>query len=96
MVAIRLRQLYGENVYFYQKGVEVDFYVIDIQLAIQVSYSLLDPDTYKREINGLIKMAAHIEVNEMMIITKDEEKIIAIDGYNIQVIPIWKWLLPGR
>ncbi|NLU40481.1 MAG: ATP-binding protein [Bacteroidales bacterium] len=96
LVAIRLRQLYGENVYFYQKGVEVDFYVIDIQLAIQVSYSLLDPDTYKREMNGLIKMAAHIEVNEMMIITKDEEKIIAIDGYSIQVIPIWKWLLPGR
>ncbi len=96
LVAIRLRQLYGENVYFYQRGVEVDFYVIDIQLAIQVSYSLLDPETYKREMNGLIKMAAHIEVNEMMIITKDEEKIIAIDGYSIQVIPIWKWLLPGR
>lgn len=96
LVAIRLRQLYGENVYFYQRGVEVDFYVIDIQLAIQVSYSLLDPETYKREMNGLIKMAAHIEVNEMMIITKDEEKIIAIDGYSIQVISIWKWLLPGR
>lgn len=96
MAAIRLRQLYGENVYFYQRGVEVDFYIIDIQLVIQVSYSLLDTETYKREMNGLIKIAAHIEVNEMMIITKDEEKIIAIDGYSIQVIPIWKWLLPGR
>lgn len=93
LVAIRLRQLYDENVYFYQRGVEVDFYVMDIQLAVQVSYSLSDPETRKREVNALLKMAGHIEVRDMMIITKDEEEIITIDKYSIKVVPIWKWLM---
>ena len=93
LVAIRLQQLYGENVYFYHRGVEVDFYVLDIQLAIQVSYSILDPETRKREITALFKMAAHIEVKDMIIITKDEEEIITSEQGNIRVIPVWKWLL---
>ena len=93
LVAIRLQQLYGENVYFYHRGVEVDFYVLDIQLAVQVSYSILDPETRKREITALFKMAAHIEVKDMIIITKDEEEIITSEQGNIRVIPVWKWLL---
>jgi len=28
-----------------------------------------------------------------MIITKDEEGTISENGINIEVIPIWKWLL---
>lgn len=93
LVAIRLRQLYGENVYFYQQVAEVDFYVLDNQLAVQVSYSLSDPDTRKREVNGLLKMATHIQVREMMIITKDEEEVISSDRGNIRVMPVWKWLM---
>jgi len=93
LAAIRLRQLYGENVYFYHQGVEVDFYVLDIQLAVQVSYSLLDPETRKREVNALLKMAAHIEVKDMMIITKDEVEMITTERGSIRVVPVWKWLI---
>ena len=96
LVAIRLRQLYGEDLYFYQRGVEVDFYVMDIQLAVQVSYSLSDPETRSREVNALLKMAEQIEVKSMMIITKDEEETVESDGYSIQVVPAWKWLLSGQ
>lgn len=96
LVAIRLRQLYGEDLYFYQRGVEVDFYVMDIQLAVQVSYSLSDPETRSREVNALLKMAEQIEVKSMMIITKDEEETVESDGYSIQVVPAWKWLLSGH
>lgn len=28
-----------------------------------------------------------------MIITRDSEKILEIDGKTIEVIPVWKWLL---
>jgi len=93
LVAIRLQQLYGENIYYYHRGVEVDFYVLDIQLAVQVCYSLTDFETRKREVNALLKMAGHIEVKKMIIITKDEEEIINEDGHIIQVIPAWKWLI---
>ena len=32
-------------------------------------------------------------MRKMMIITKDEEKEISMDGITIEVIPVWKWLL---
>lgn len=92
-VAIRLRQLYGEHVYFYHNGVEVDFYIPETQSAIQVSFGLADIETRQREANAIIKMAKQLDVKQMMIITKDEEDVIETDGYSIQVIPVWKWLI---
>jgi hypothetical protein len=91
-VAIQLRRLYGDSVYFYHNGIEVDFYIPEIQLAVQVCYSLLDPETRKREINALVKMSKRIDVKKWNIITKDEEETISDQGIIIEVIPAWKWL----
>ena len=91
-VAIQLRRLYGDDVYFYHHGIEVDFYIPEIQLAVQVCYSLFDPETRKREINALIKMSKRIDVKKWIIITKDEEETISEQGIIIEVIPAWKWL----
>ncbi len=49
IVAISLRKQYEDNVFFYNKNIEVDFVVPDDGLAIQVAYSLADPTTEKRE-----------------------------------------------
>lgn len=92
-VAIRLRQLYGEKVYFYNQGIEVDFVVYDEGVAIQVSYSLQDSDTEKREVDALVKLNKALPMQKMIIITKDEEKEIVKSGITIQVIPVWKWLI---
>lgn len=92
-VALELMRLYGSDVYFYHNGVEVDFYVLEKQLAIQVSYSIKNIGTHKREINALLKMAKHIDVSDMIILTKDEEDIIEEESYRIKVIPVWKWLV---
>lgn len=35
-VAIQLRRLYGDDIYYYQHGIEVDFYIPEEQLAVQV------------------------------------------------------------
>ena len=94
-VAIKLRQLYGDQVYFYHDDVEVDFYLTESQSAIQVSYSLADIETRQREVTALIKMARKIDVRQMMIITKDEEDVVEAEGFTIQVLPVWKWLLTG-
>jgi len=91
-VAIQLRRLYGDDVYFYHSGIEVDFYVFEEQLAIQVCFSLHDTETRDREVNALIRMAGKIDVKRMIIITKDEEDIILAQGKSIEVIPVWKWL----
>lgn len=91
-VAIQLRRLYGDDVYFYHHGIEVDFYVPEVQLAVQVCYSLQDIETRKREINALLKMSKQIEVKRWIVITKDDEDIISEQGINIEVIPSWRWL----
>jgi len=94
LVAIQLRRLYGEEVYFYHSGVEVDFYVPEIQLAVQACYNLNDIETTrKREVNALLQLAERLKVKKMLIITKDEENIISEKGVEIEVIPAWKWLL---
>lgn len=92
-VAIRLRQLYGDQVYFYHKGIEVDFVVFDEGLAFQVSYTLSDPETEKREVDALLKLNKALPMRKLLIITKDEEREIIKNGIRIEVIPVWKWLL---
>ena len=93
LVAIQLRRLYGNELYFYNSGVEVDFYIPEMQLAVQACYNLNDVETYDREVNALLQLAKRMEVKKMLIISKDEENIISENGMEIEVIPIWKWLL---
>lgn len=66
-VGIRLRQLYGDQVYFYHKGIEVDFVVFDERLAFQVSYSLADPETEKREMDALLKLNKVLPMRKLLI-----------------------------
>lgn len=93
LVAITLRKKYEDELYFYHQNIEVDFYIPAEKLAVQVSYSLKEETTRKREITALLKMAAVMEVEKLLIITNDEEEVITENGKEINVIPIWKWLL---
>jgi Predicted ATPase (AAA+ superfamily) len=93
IVAITLRRQYGEDCYFFNTPkAEVDFYIPDESVAIQVSYSILDFDTRKREVAGLMAIAEFLSVKTLIIVTKDEEQIIEENGRRIEVIPLWKWL----
>lgn len=96
LVAVNLMRKYGRNdaVYFYNKGIEVDFYIPEIATAIQVSYSLENSDgTFDREVNALLKISKVLECDKLLIITRDEECALDIEGKSIEVIPVWKWLL---
>lgn len=92
--AIHLYKQYGNDLYFYKHNVEVDFYIPDMETAIQVSYSVSDNQTLEREINALLKLDSAFRLRTMLIITRDEEKSIPLkNGKVIHVVPIWKWLL---
>ena len=94
MVAIQLRKKYKKQVYFYNQNVEIDFYIPEEALGIQVSYSLHDPETEKREINAFLKISGLLNLDRIIIITKDEKRSIPIaENKSIEVIPIWEWLL---
>ncbi len=79
--------------FFYNKGIEVDFYVPDDGLAVQVSYSIDNPVTLEREVRAMRKLAEAFPVRKAVIVTLDEERIVAEEGLQIEVWPIWKWLL---
>lgn len=96
MVAINLLRKYGRNdaVYFYNKSIEVDFYIPDDYTAIQVCYNLDNYDgTFDREIKALLKITEVLECRKLLIITRDTERMIVMNGKTIEVIPVWKWLL---
>ena len=92
-VGIRLRQRYGDEIYYFQGNTEVDFFLPEQQQAIQVCYSLSDVETRKREINALMNISKRLEIKKYTIITKDEEDNFSEGAIEINVIPIWKWLL---
>ena len=98
MVALSLFRMYGhdednERVFFYNVNIEVDFYVPEDELAIQVSYSIADPETEKREKEPLEKLPNVHPCRRRIIITYDEEGTLNDKHGIIEVIPCWKWLL---
>ena len=93
LVAVTLKKRYGDGLYFYHRNIEVDFYLDEAHKAIQVSYSLKDPETRKREVNALLKLAENVAVDDLCIITRDEEEMIVEGEKTIRVVPVWRWLL---
>ena len=99
LVALQLFRIYGhdqdnERVYFYNSNVEVDFYVPEDKLAIQVSYSISgDIDTREREVGALQKLPKVLPCKRRIILTYDEQQIIEDEYGKIEVIPCWKWIL---
>lgn len=88
----RLRKLFGSNIFYLRNGYEVDFYVPG-EALIQVAYSLDELSTRKREMIALIKASAVYPVKNLMIITFETEENIVENDREIQVMPVWKWLL---
>ena len=88
-----------DQIFYYQGKGECDFVVqrgIDIVQLIQVTWSMADEETRKREIRGLLEAAQATGCKNLLIVTyDDEEEIATADGGIISVVPAWKWLL-GR
>lgn len=95
LVAVELIRRYGfENVYFFEKNIEVDFYVPSENLAIQVSMQVLeDVDTLERETKAFVKLNQFIPDTKCLLVTNSEETKLNCDGIKIDVVPAWKWLL---
>lgn len=95
LVAIYLIQnCEKESIYFFNNNsFEIDFYIPEKNLAIQVCYSLNSEETKIREIKALIEFSKYRNCNKLFIITLDEEAEIEKDNKIIKIIPMWKVLL---
>lgn len=99
VVALTLFRKYGydtanERVFFYNNRVEVDFYVPEDGLAIQVSYSITkSSDTFEREVNALKKLPNVLSCKRRLILTNEESGLIEDEFGSIEIMPVWKWIL---
>ncbi|MGM9859488.1 MAG: ATP-binding protein, partial [Muribaculaceae bacterium] len=85
------------QIFYYQGKGECDFVVqvvTKIDKLIQVTWSLDNEETRRREINGLIEAAEVTGCDNLFIVTADYDENIQLEnGKEIQVIPAWRWLL---
>lgn len=94
MVFIEMKRR-GREVFYHDGAKECDFIVregIHIVQCIQVTVSLADERTRKREVDGLLDAARTYGTTDNLIITLDDDGI-QLDNENVKVIPVWKFLL---
>ena len=86
-----------DRIFYYQGKGECDFVVqhgTEIEKLIQVTWSMKDDETRRREINGLKEASDVTGCRNLYIVTADESEEIVIDeGRTIHVVPAWRWLL---
>ncbi|MEE0954810.1 MAG: ATP-binding protein [Eubacterium sp.] len=96
MVAIVLKQQYGEDFYYYKSensSIDLDFYIPDAGMAVQAAYSIAGT-AREREIRALINLNKKEKgIKKSVIVTYEEEELIQTNEIEIQVIPITKFLL---
>ena len=93
-VAIELKRR-DKEIYYYREKAECDFIIKEknkITQAIQVCFSV-DKENKKREINGLIEVMKKFNLKKGLILTYDQEEKKKIEGKEIILQPVWKWLL---
>lgn len=94
LIYLHLRRKYKELYYFEEKG-ECDFVAMKnakVKELIQVSYQLT-PDNFEREINGLKKAMQFFNMNKGKIITLNDKDSFKENGFEIEVIPAFEYML---
>lgn len=96
-VFLKLRRQYDQDIYYYktQTDKEVDFYLSKQKVFIQVTQSLSNPTTCKREVQGLLDAMHEVEGSTGLVVTEDEKETISLDGKTVSVVPVYEWLLLG-
>lgn len=96
LVALSLKRK-GEDFYYLKSAktnIDVDFYVPEEDVAIQIATSLNSPAVYEREVSNLIKLSKIQHDTKLFILTLSEENEIEIeDGRKIEVAPLSRILL---
>lgn len=85
------------KIWYYKtsSGKEVDFIyqLEDRANLIQVSESVIHPQTKKREVSALLEALGEMNLPKGKIITMTEGENIKLDGKEIEIIPAWQFLL---
>ena len=101
IVYLELKRRGGEIYYFKTaQGYEVDFLIKhyeQITQLVQVSHTLTDEKTKKRELRALLKASQelqHANAPKLLLITMDASQEVTVEGVKIDIVNILEWLLP--
>ena len=84
----------GQSLQYFRNSLEIDFVLPD-KIPLQVSYTLSEPATLEREIQGLMKYLEFAGRKEGYIVTWNESKTFENGNKTIHIIPAWYFLLFG-
>lgn len=62
-------------------------------LICQVAYSMKDKEVRERELRGVAEAARHLRVARVTVVTFNDEEHVVVDGIEVDIVPVWKWLL---
>jgi uncharacterized protein len=89
----------GRELYYYRtvNGREVDFVWKDsggnITLVQVCETMSKDSQTRERELKALREAQGENPKARALVVTRDEDDLLRFDGGEIEIVPIWKWLL---
>jgi len=86
----------GKEIYYHFDKHECDFVIksgLKITEVIQVCLNLSEPNTKKREVDGLLEAMNKYKLDNGLILTFEQEDKIKISNKEIVIMPVWKWLL---
>ena len=87
-----------KEIYFFKERSECDFIIkqgFDIVEAIQVSATISNAETRKRELRGLLDCCNKFGLQQGEIITLNESEKFEHHGVLVHVTPLYRWLLKG-
>lgn len=87
----------SKSLFYYANGAgEVDFVIKEkdkIKQLIQVCYDTSDYNTRERELKTLLKAAEVFNCNNLLVITREQEKIERHERKQVVFLPVIKWLM---
>ncbi len=96
LVFLWLRQIFGDNVFYFQQKNECDYVVFVKQKArycIQVCFDISDIETREREIEGLNSALDYFNLKSGIIITAEHEEEVVFKNKTIRIVPAYKFML---
>ncbi len=95
VVAVYLMEKFGDDLYYFQSnttGIDIDFYLPENNIAIQVTHTL-DDFSRDREIKNLTKFLKTSPDTKCYIFTYAQKETIQVEDTTIVVAPIYELLL---
>jgi len=94
-----LRRGYHVSYYLTEQKYEIDFIAISktalkkTKHLYQACYQFRDSEVRNRELRGILKTASFLDIKDIFVITLNEEETIEMNGFIVNVLPAWKWLI---